>query len=245
MDHDPQAYGRRMAEVYDGFYEGLLDTDGAVARLAALADDGPVLELGVGTGRLAVPLAARGLEVHGVDASEDMLAALAARPGGDRVRPVLGTLSGVRLETRFRLVVAAFNVIFALASQDEQVEAFRTAARHMAPGGVFVVEAFVLDPSRVQAGPVVVPRQWAGDRLELQVIRHDPVRQRLESVLVLFDRGTSHVAPATHQYAWPTELDLMARLAGLRLRERHGDWRGSPFTATSTSHVSVYGPGPA
>ncbi|HWH14972.1 MAG TPA: class I SAM-dependent methyltransferase [Miltoncostaeaceae bacterium] len=245
MTHDPQAYGRRMADVYDRFYADLLDTEGAVERLAALAGDGPVLELGVGTGRLAIPLAARGLEVHGVDASPEMLDALAARPGGEAVVAVRAGFTEIDLGARFSLVVAAFNVMFALGSQDEQVEVFRRAAAHLRPGGALVVEAFVLDPSRLQAAPVVVPRMWSRERLELQVLRHDPSTQRIDSMLVMFDEEGGRLSPATHQYAWPTEFDLMARLAGLRLRTRWADWRGSPFTAVSQGHVSVYAAEPA
>lgn len=243
-DHDPEAYGRHVADLYDRFYDDLLDTDAAVDRLAALAGEGPVLELGVGTGRLALPLAARGLDVHGVDASEGMLAALRARPGGERIGTTVGDVASVRLDGRFALVVAAFNVMFALGSQDAQVEVFRNAASHLLPGGLFVVEAFVLDPSRLTAAPVVVPRQWSQDRLELQVLRHDPSTQRIDSMLVLFDGEASRLVPAVHQYAWPTEFDLMARLAGLRLRERWGDWARAPFRAGGTRHVSVYAAAP-
>jgi len=238
--HDPQTYGRNMAGVYDRFYGGLLDTDGAVDRVADLAAGGAVLELGVGTGRLAIPLAARGLEVHGVDSSPEMLTALGTKPGGEGIGTTCVTLSEMRLDRRFALVLASYNVLFALGSQDEQVEAFRRAAEHLAPGGVLVVEAFVLDPSRLQAAPVAVPRMWSADRLELQVLRHDHSTQRIESLLVMFDGEGSRLSPATHQYAWPTEFDLMARLAGLRLRDRWADWRGSPFTGASQNHVSVY-----
>jgi SAM-dependent methyltransferase len=238
--HDPTAYGLRMADIYDAFYAPLLDTDGAVARLAELAGYGPVLELGVGTGRLALPLAARGLRVHGVDSSEEMLERLRGKPGAEGVELTLGDITRFDLQERFSLAFAALNTLFAVGSQEEQIECFRAVGRHLEPGGLFVVEAFVLDPSRVSAAPVVVPRFWTEDRAELQIVHHDRTDGRLRTMLVLIHDGAVRLSPATHQYAWPGELDLMARLGGMLLRERWESWAGAPFTPASPSHVSVY-----
>jgi SAM-dependent methyltransferase len=240
-EHDPTVYGRHFADEYDEHYEGYWDTDGAVARLATLAGAGPVLELGVGTGRLALPLAERGLEVHGVDASDDMLERLRLKPGADRLTLYSGHFNEVEVPATFALVVLAFNTIFALPDQDAQVDCFANAARRLARGGRFVVEAWIPQLERFTTGSAVTVRVLRADRVSLDVARVDPVTQRMETTQVAFTAdGQVRLYPANHRYAWPSELDLMARLAGLSLESRDEDWRGTAFTAHSTTHVSVY-----
>ncbi|HEV3494796.1 MAG TPA: class I SAM-dependent methyltransferase [Actinomycetes bacterium] len=239
-EHDPTAYGRRIADEYDEHYEGYWDTEGCVARLAELAGDGPVLELGVGTGRLALPLADRGLDVHGLDSSEDMLDLLRAKPGADRLTLRTGDFAEIDVPGTFSLVVLAINTIFALPDQDTQVRCFEAAGRRLEPGGRFAVEAWIPQMERFTTGSAVNVRILRDDRVSLDIARIDPVTQRMETTQVSFTDGNVRLYPANHRYAWPSELDLMARLAGMELESREEDWRGTPFTAHSTTHVSVY-----
>ncbi len=239
--YDPTAYGASIAEEYDGLWEGLVDTDTAVACLADLAGDGPVLELGVGTGRLALPLVAQGLSVHGVDASEAMLDQLRAKPGGDTLPVTVGDFAEVEVPGPFSLVVLALNTIFALPSQDAQVACFTNAARHLHPGGRFVIETWVPDLARFTAsGSMVGVRRLTSAAVSLDVAELDPVEQRMRTTQVSLRDGHLRLHPANHRYAWPAELDLMARLAGMGREHRWADWARSPFTASSRAHVSVY-----
>ncbi len=239
-DYDPTTYGARIAAEYDEMYEGVFDTETAVTRLAELAEGGPVLELGVGTGRLALPLHRLGLAVHGVDASEAMVERLRAKPGGRDLPVTIGDFADVSVPGRFSLVVLAFNTVFALPSQDGQVRCFENAARHLTPGGRFVVEAWVPDLAQFVHGQSVRPRSVGGDQVALVVARHHPVEQRMTTTQVHLSDAGVRLYPANHRYAWPSELDLMGRLAGFRLEHRWTDWRRTPFTEHSTAHVSVY-----
>jgi SAM-dependent methyltransferase len=232
-------YGEQVAEVYDRLHPDVLISDGAVATLARLAAGGPVLELGVGTGRLAIPLAEQGLPVTGLDISPAMLARLAEKPHGGLVETVLGDFAELAVPGRFALVVAAADTFFMLDSQERQVRCFAAVAEHLAPGGLFVVEAFVPDRARATAGGVTV-RKITGDSLVLGASTHDPASQRIDGAQILIDGEGIRFAPASMRYAWPAELDLMARLGGLRLRERWGGWNGGPFGAERLRHVSVY-----
>jgi SAM-dependent methyltransferase len=219
----------------------VFDTDGAVAQLAELAENGPVLEFGIGTGRLALPLAASGLEVHGVDGSDEMLAQLRRKPGGASIPTTVGNFADVRLEPagRFALVVLAVNTIYALEDQGAQVRCFATAAHHLQAGGRFVVEAFV--PSPLPSGTSLQPRTLSTGYVGLVVAEHDPARQTLSTVQVVLGGAQGvRVFPVVHRYVWPSELDLMARLAGLELESRWADWRKTPYGPHATNHVSVY-----
>jgi SAM-dependent methyltransferase len=236
---DLTAYGDQVGGDYDRVYAPVLDTGHEVERLAELAGDGPVLELGVGTGRLALPLAARGLEVHGVDSSAAMLDRLRAKPGAEHLHLVEGDFTDVDLGGEFALVVLAFNTIYALPSQEAQVECFANAARQLRRGGRFVVAAWIHDPSRFHDGVGVWPR-CTGEGTAFVVGRDDPVAQRLSvTELHVSEQGTRTVE-MTHRYASPAELDLMARFAGLEREHRWRDWRRGAFTARSREHVTVY-----
>ena len=241
-EHDPTADGRGIGDDHDDLDdhdEGDRDTDGAVARLVELAGAGPVLELGVGTGRLALPLAARGLEVHGVDCLDDVLERLRAKAGAERLKAWTGDVAETEVPGSFALVIA-IDTIFALPDQDSQVRCFANAARHLAPGGRFVVEAWIPQLERFTSGSAISVRVLGHDRVSLDVARLDPVNQRMETTQVSLRDGDVRLSPASHRYAWPSELDLMGRLAGLELESRHEDWRDTPFTGRSETHVSVY-----
>ena len=246
MDFDPfTSFGPDVAAHYDDAPRG--DEDAAVARLTALAAGGPVLELAIGTGRLALPLAERGLRVHGVEQSEAMIEQLRGRPGGDAIGVTRGDMARAELPDRYRLVFVAFNSLMNLVTQDEQVRCVANAARHLDDDGVFVVENVCPDPMyRLDQRDGVDQYAHVGDvsaaGVHLDVGRYDRVTQRVDKCHVrIGEQGITRDVLAL-RYVWPSELDLMARLAGLELRERHGGWSGEPFTAESRLHVSVYGP---
>ena len=231
-------YGDRIADQYDAMHPAI--DQAAIELLGELASGGPVLELGIGTGRIALPLAARGLKVQGVDASEAMVARLRAKPGGEDIPVRIGDFREFDLGEKFALIFVAFNTIFALQSQEEQVQCFRTAARHLQPGGCFLIEAFVPDLARFDRDQRVSVRSIDPDTAMLELSRHDPVLQRVESQLVHVSSRGVQLYPVQLRYAWPSELDLMARLADLTLIHRWANWRREPFGATSGFHLSVY-----
>ncbi len=239
-EHDASAYGAFVAEDYDVIYDGVFDTEAAVAVIADLAEGGSVLEFGVGTGRVALPLAAKGLEVTGIDGSAAMLALLREKPGGDRVRTVEGDFSEVDAGGPVSLVALTFNTVFALPDQDAQVRCFANAARHLEPGGRFVVEAWVPDLA-ASASPTLQPRRVAPGLVGLVVAEHDRARQILSTTQIVLGGPIGvRVYPVNHRYAHPGELDLMARLAGMELEVRWADWHRTPYTSTSPDHISVY-----
>jgi Methyltransferase domain len=210
----------------------------AVDRLAALAGDRPALELAIGTGRVGLALAARGVPVSGIELSEAMVAQLRAKPGGDAIPVTIGDMATTRVEGRFGLVYLVFNTIVNLTSQDAQVACFENAAAHLEPGGCFVVEVGIpqlrrLPPGERVLGFAVEDGYWGLDEF-------DVVEQRQVSHhLIATGDGIRHKW-VPFRYVWPSELDLMARIAGLRLRDRWADWHGAPLTAESHSHVSVW-----
>jgi SAM-dependent methyltransferase len=202
-----------------------------------------VLELGVGTGRVAVPLTERGLEVVGLDPSQRMLARL--REKSDRVEIVEGVMSDFDLGREFRLVYVVFSTIFAPLTQEDQVATFRCVARHLQPDGVFVVQAFVPDLTRFDRGQRVAANHVALDRLTLEATKVDRAQQLLTGQHVVLSTEGTRFYPVTIRFAHPSELDLMAQLAGLRLRDRFADYERTPYDASSQNHVSVYEKEPA
>lgn len=242
--YGPSTYGDQIADFYDEFVSLVFPsstTEQAVAFLAELAGDGPALELGIGTGRIALPLAERGVAVTGVDASEAMVARLRRRPGGSAIPVMLGDFADLAVDGRFRVVYVVFTTFFALLTQEAQVRCFRRVAEHLTDDGVFVIEAFVPDPTLYTRGQRVAARHIEPGRLLLDVGRHDPVTQRVSAQQVIIEPTGIRMLPVELRYAWPSELDLMAELAGLRLRERFANWQREPFGAASAGHVSVYG----
>ncbi|MEW1659187.1 class I SAM-dependent methyltransferase [Streptomyces sp. NPDC093707] len=234
------SYATRFAARYDDWFGHAAPTEDTVALLAQLAGPGPVLELGPGTGRVALPLAARGLEVHGVEGSPEMAAELRSRPGGDRITLTMGDFTEVPVDGTYTLIYLASGTFFEIPSQDAQLRCFEAAARRLAPGGVFVFDALL--PETLSA-----PQSAAGWVLPTAdgslVVRHrqvDQATQRYASHYLITSEEQLHHVHVRFRYAGAGELDLMARLAGLRLRRRHGSWAGEPFRDGCAYHVSVY-----
>ena len=238
-EHGPSAYGEAIAADYDALHTHM-DPAAAVEALAELVGGGRVLELAIGTGRIALPLAALGVAVYGIDASQAMVGRLRAKLGGEAITVTIGDFADVPVEGEFDLVFVAFNTFFALLTQEAQVRCFRNVAVHLAPGGVFVIEAFVPDLCRYQRGQSLSVTRIEGERMRLDAATLDTAHQRITTRLIVIEGERVKQYPMELRYAWPSELDLMAELAGLRLRERWGGWTGEPFTASSGSHVSLY-----
>jgi hypothetical protein len=242
MAADEGYFGERVAAVYDEHSAGMFDpavVGPTVDTLAELAGDGAALEFAIGTARIALPLAQRGVRVVGIDNSEAMLARLREKPGADRVEAMVGDMAATRVDGDFSLVYLVFNTIFNLTTQDGQVACFANAAAHLRSGGRFVIEARVPELQRLPLGQTVLP--WRADPIGLSYYVYDVVTQRLSGQhYYVQDDGRLQPSPIEMRYAWPSELDLMARLAGMRLEHRWAGWRHEPFTALSPSHVSVY-----
>jgi SAM-dependent methyltransferase len=240
-DYRPETYGDRIADLYDAMTAAMPDPLDCVDRLAELAGAGPALELGIGTGRVALPLAARGVEVHGIDASAAMVERLRAKPGGEAIPVTLGDFADLSVEGGYRLVYAVFNTFFSLLTQDDQVRCFRAVADRLTPDGAFALELFVPDPTLHPGGQSIRTRHLGLDLVRFDLALHDPVAQRVDFQNVLLTADGARLLPGSVRYAWPAELDLMARLAGLRLRERWGGWGREPYTgSTSGLYVAVY-----
>lgn len=217
------------------------DEAAAVAFLAQLAQGGPALELAIGTGRIALPLAAAGIRVDGIDIAPAMIAQLRTQPGGEQIAVTLGDFAGVAVPGAYRLIYIVWNTFFNLLTQDEQVRCFQNVAAHLDDEGVFVVETYV--PAflyRLHNNQYVEAEAIQIDEVRLDVLRHDAAAQIIEESHVTLSAAGVHLNPVVQRYAWPSELDLMARLANLRLRSRWGGWNQEPFTADSALHVSVY-----
>lgn len=240
-DYEPiMSFGEEVAEMYIDIQRG--DEEAAVSFLAQLASDGPALELAIGAGRIALPLAERGITVDGVELSPAMVEQLRAKPGGEQLTVVIGDFADVPVSGNYRLIYVVWNTFFNLLTQEDQVRTFQNVAAHLTDDGSFVIEAFrpdylyqLRDNQYVDAEAVEV------DEVRLDVARHDPMKQILsESHVHLSNQGV-RVYPIECRYAWPSELDLMARLAGLRVKERWSDWDRSPVTAATRNLISVYG----
>ena len=238
-DYDASTYGDGIADVYDAWYPGG-DPAPIVDRLRALSGGGTVLELGIGTGRIAIPLAEAGVSVHGIDGSAAMVEKLRAKPGGDSIPVTIGDFTDFDLDDRFSLVFVVFNTFFGILEQGEQVRGFQTVARHLVPGGRFLLECFVPDLGRFDRGQRLSVAAIEDDGIRLEASMYDPVAQRVTAQVVCLTESGSRFYPLRVRYCWPSELDLMARLAGLELEQRWGGWSEEPFTGESTVHVSVY-----
>ena len=217
------------------------DVPATVAFLERLAHGGPALELAIGTGRIALPLSAQGITVDGIDFSEAMVARLHAKPGGDKLSVTMGNYADVAVSGKYRLIYLVANSLSNLLTQDEQVRCFENVAAHLTEEGYFVHEAGV--PNwlfRLQNGQYVMAEAIEVGEVRLDVARHDPVTQQLEESHIRLSHDRVRVNPIVTRYAWPSELDLMARIAGLRLKERWDGWNREPFTATGNC-ISVYG----
>jgi SAM-dependent methyltransferase len=234
-------FGEQVAQRYDESSADMFDpavVDPAVDFLAGLAGQGAALEFGIGTGRIALPLARRGIRVHGIDLSEAMVARLRAKPGGERIGVAIGDFATTTVDGRFSLAYLVFNTIGNLTTQDAQVACFQNAAVHLEPGGCFVIEVGVPELQRLPPGETVRPFNVSPTRLGFD--EYDVVSQGLISHHYTVVDGRLEVFSIPFRYVWPAELDLMARLAGMRLRERWSGWRREPFTSDSAKHVSVW-----
>ena len=210
----------------------------AVDFLAGLAGDGAALELGIGTGRIALPLVTRGVPVHGIDLSSAMVEQMRRKPGGADIPVTIGDFATATVDGTFTLAYLVFNTIMNLTSQAEQVACFRNAAAHLEPGGLFVIEVSVPDLQRLPAGETFRPFTVTPTRLGID--EYDVVNQGLISHHYAVEHGRLRQQSTPFRYVWPAELDLMAELAGMSLRERWADWDRTPFTAESGRHVSVW-----
>lgn len=242
MDESENVWDAEAAADYDTPGEGMFAPevlDPAVDRLAELADGGAALEFAVGTGRVAVPLLERGVPVHGIELSEPMVERLREKVDEDALPVTLGDMATTVVPGEFTLVYLVFNTISNLLTQAEQVECFRNAARHLSPGGRFVVELGVPDLRRLPPGQEAAV--FASEHGYVGLDTYDVVRQHLTSHHFRFDESRrARLFRSRHRYVWPAELDLMAHIAGLALESRRADWRGGEFVAESPSHVSVY-----
>jgi SAM-dependent methyltransferase len=234
-------FGESVAARYDQSEAAMFDSpviDLTVGLLARLAGGGRALELGIGTGRIALPLAARGVPVDGIDMSRAMVDRLRAKPGGDAIGVTIGDFATTRVPGTFSLVFLVFNTIMNLTTQDAQVACFANAAAHLEPGGCFVIEVMVPDLRRLPPGQDARPFGVSPDRCAFDV--YDVATQAMSSNYYEIVDGRAEFTTYPFRYVWPSELDLMARLAGLRLRERWAGWAGEPFTSESDQHVSVW-----
>jgi len=213
----------------------------AVAFLAARSGSGPALELAIGTGRIALPLAATGVQVDGVDLSPQMLDRLRSKPDGHRLNVWQADMIDFTPSRPYRLIYIVWNSLFNVLEQDAQVRVFQTVAQHLTADGRFVIEAFVPGSFHASGSSQIDVEEVAADSLRLGVLRHDAARQTIVQTHVDLSADGLRFNPVRQRYCWPAELDLMARLAGLSLLERWGDWRQQPFDGRSKAHVSVYG----
>ena len=239
--HDDGSYDERAAARYD---EGAAEhfapdvVDPIVDRLAELAGSGDALEFGIGTGRIALPLVRRGVRVHGIDSSQPMVAMLRAKPGGGAIGVTIGDFATVVVDGTFSVAYLLFNTIMNLTTQDRQVACFRNAAAHLEPGGCFVIEVLVPDLRRLPPGETA--RVFHASEERWGIDEYAVARQGLRSHHFETVDGRLERSSALYRYVWPSELDLMAELAGMRLRERSAGWRREPFGDESRQHVSVW-----
>jgi SAM-dependent methyltransferase len=234
-------FGERVASRYDEGAAEMFEpaqVDPVVELLARLAGEGRALEFAIGTGRIALPLAGRGVPVTGIDNSEAMVARLRAKPGGADIDVAIGDFSTTRVSGEFSVVYLVFNTIFNLVTQDAQVACFENAAAHLVPGGRFVIETGVPELQRLPPGQTIIP--FRADPAGLGFDVYDVVTQRFSSQHYVIGDGGLEASPVEFRYSWPAELDLMARIAGLTLEARWAGWQQEPFTDVSRSHVSVW-----
>ena len=234
-------FGAEVAPRYDASSREMFDpavVEPVVDFLVTLAGDGAALELGIGTGRIALPLAARGVPVHGIDLSEAMVAQLRAKPGGDRIPVAIGDFATTKVDGSFSVTYLVFNTINNLVTQDAQVACFQNAAAHLEPRGTFVIEVGTPQLQRVPPGETFHPFHVGATHLGID--EYDIANQGLISHHYIREGDRFELRSIPFRYVWPAELDLMAQLAGMRLQERWSDWKRAPFTSESAKHVSVW-----
>ena len=241
MDDEDGYFGEPVAATYDQssadmFEPGVVDT--AVNVLAGLAGEGRALELGIGTGRIALPLTRRGVPVHGIELSRAMVARLRAKPGGDAIGVTIGDFATAKVDGTFRVAYLVFNTIMNLTTQAAQVACFRNVAAHLEPGGCFLIEVRVPELRRLPPGQNALP--WHISETRWVFYSYDVTTQAMRGHYVELIGGRGEYSTIPFRYVWPAELDLMAELAGMRLRERWDSWTREPFTSDSRQHVSIW-----
>lgn len=239
-DWEASLYGERIAKIYDYWFRGVSDTDATVEFLAARAGNGPVLELGIGTGRVALPLVGRGLDVCGIEISTSMIEELKGKPYGDQISVIVGNFSDVEAEGPFALVFVAVNTFINLVTQDEQVRCFRNVAARLREDGVFVVDTWVPEIAASNQSQAMSTRWIEADNVGFRAERRNPTQQTIMAQDIVVTEKGIRLYPNHTRYVWPSEMDLMARLAGLQLRERWGGWEEQPFVGESERQIAVY-----
>lgn len=240
-NYDAATYGDAIADVYDDLFRDVLgDSEAAADLLSEVANHGRALELGIGTGRIALPLAARGADVWGLDSSERMVDQIRMKPGGGDLSVVIGDFADVDVPARFNLIYVAFNTFFLLHRVTDQIRCFRNVAGRLKPGGAFVIEAMVSDETLYDRGQRVHAHDVQDGRVWLEASRYDRSTQRVVSQQILITEKKIALFPAQLRFTSTTELDLMAELAGLELADRFSGWGKEPFTKHSAAHVSLY-----
>jgi SAM-dependent methyltransferase len=234
-------FDERIAKGYETLWPNLFEpavVDPAVRFLADLAGTGAALELGIGTGRIALPLSQRGVRVHGIELSPAMVAQLRAKPGSDDIGVTIGDFATTRVGETFKVAYLVRNTITNLTTQDEQVECFRSVAAHLEPGGCFIVEVYIPELQRLPPGETIYVSTRTPAHLGFG--EYDLAAQIELSHHYWVIDGQLETFSSPHRYVWPSELDLMARLAGMTLRERWSDWNREPFASDSRQHISVW-----
>jgi SAM-dependent methyltransferase len=237
-DYSAETYGERIADVYDQWYSEF--DPATIDILAELAKGGKVLELGIGTGRIALPLAKAGVAVQGVDASESMVARLRSKPGGENIPITIASLPDIPVDGQFSLVYVVFNTFFCLLTQQEQICCFQNVARHLSANGVFVIEAFIPDLARFTGGQCTRTVRIEDQEIQMDVSQLELDKQLITSQHVVLTEQGTRFYPVKLRYVWPSEMDLMAQLSHMQLRERWDGWAKNPFTAQSRKHISVF-----
>ena len=233
-------FGQLYSNNYDQEHDPGTTTE-SVEFLARLCEDADqVLELAIGTGRIALPLMERGIRVHGIDASIEMLDQLKAKPAGVEIPVTLANMADFSLTERFDFAYLVFNTLFNLTSQEQQMACFRRVAKHLNPGGAFLIETIVPKLELFKNHQYTKTDQVGFAEVRIEAARHDPVHQVIECQRIHIDTSGTSLTPFIYRYAWPQEIDLMAKLAGFTREHRWGDWQGGEFTAHSPMHVSLY-----
>ena len=238
-EYDDTTYGDRIAEAYDELFPEY--DPASIELLFELARGGPALELGIGTGRIALPLHERGVAVNGIDASAAMLSKLRSKKHGTEIEVLTTTFAEFKIDERFQLIYVVFNTFFGLLTQEEQVRCLKSVSYHLTRDGVFLIEVFVPDLCRFVDHQTVRAVNLTKNEVRFDVSEVDPVAQHVTAQHVMLSHEGTRLYPIKLRYAWPSELDLMAQIAGLSLHHRWGSWSREAFTKDSKKHVSVYG----
>ena len=238
VDYTDSTYGESIADQYDSLFPDI--DPNLIDGLFELSSRGKTLELGIGTGRIAIPLSNKGVEVHGIDASPAMLEKLRAKDKSRSIPVKIGSFAEFDMEEKYEFIFIVFNTFFGLLKQREQISCFKSVSNCLLPGGKFLIEAFVPDLSRFDKGQTIRTSHVSPDEVRLECSQHDLATQTVVSQLVTIGKPGVNLYPVNIRYAWPSELDLMAELANLRLTERWGGWNKQPFTSSSTFHISIY-----